>query len=95
MKYQIKGMFKEMVKEMTSSSNEIPSSVNNTERNSDDISYKGEKGDEEMEIISSDEDSDLYTEQVTTPDRISVSAHKKNISCKRKKTSARRSKRAK
>ena len=95
MKYQIKGMFKEMVKEMTSSSNEILSSVNNTERNSDDISYKDEKYDEEMEIVSSDEDSDLYTEQVTTPDRISLSAHKKNISSKRKKTSTRRSKRAK
>ena len=88
-------MFKEMVKEMTSSSNEIPLSVNNEERNSDEISDEEEKDDEEMEISSSDEDLDLYTEHVTTPDRISLRAHKKNISSKRKKPLARRSKRAK
>ena len=95
MKLQMKGMFKEMVKEITSSSNKIPSSVNNEEQNNHYISDKKEKYDEEMEISSSDEDSDLYTEQVTTPDRISLRAHKKNGSYKRKKISARQSKRAK
>ena len=79
-KCQMKGMFKAMVKEMTSSSNEIPSTVNNVERNSDDISYEDEKDDEEIEIISSDEELVLYTEQVTTPDRSSLRAHKKKIS---------------
>ena len=94
-KCQMKGMFKEMVKEMTSSSNEIPSTVNNVERNSDDISYENEKDDEEMEIISSDEELVLYTDQVTTLDRISLSAHKKKISSKGKNNSTRRINRAK
>ena len=62
MKLQIKGMFKEMVKKMTSSSNEIPSLVNNEERNRDDIFDEKEKDDEEKKISSSDEDSHLYTE---------------------------------
>ena len=48
-----------------------------------------------MEISSSDEDLDLYTEQVTPPDGSSLRGHKKKISSQRKKTSARRSKRAK
>ena len=47
---------------MTSSSSESPSYVTNAERNSDDISYEDEIDDEEIEILSSDEDSDLYTE---------------------------------
>ena len=95
MKLQMKDMFKEMVKEMTSPSNEIPSSVNEGERKKDDTSDEEEKDDEEMEIISSDEDSDLYTAQVTTPGRSSLRVHKKKISSKRRKTSARRSKRSK
>ena len=94
-KLQMKDMFKEMVKETTSPSNETPSSINKEKRKRDDTSDEEEKGDEELEIISSDEDSDLYTAQVTTPDRSSLRAHKKKISSKRRKTSARRSKRAK
>ena len=62
----MKGMFKEIIKETTSFSNEIPSSVINEEQNRGDISDDEEKSDEEMEISSSDEDSDLYIEQVTT-----------------------------
>ena len=48
-----------------------------------------------MGISSSDEDLDLYTEQVTPPDGSSLRAHKKKNSSKRKKSSARRSKRFK
>ena len=55
----MKDMFKEIVKEMTSSSSDIPSSVTKAERNSDDVYYEDEKDDKEMEIISLDEDSDL------------------------------------
>ena len=51
-KCQMKDMFKEMVKEMISSSSESPSYITNVERNSDDISYRNEKGDEEIEILS-------------------------------------------
>ena len=81
----MKDMFKEIVKEMTSSSSDIPSSVTKAERNSDDIYYEDEKDDKVMEIISLDEDFDLYTEQVTVPERISLSAQKKNIYFKKKR----------
>ena len=48
-----------------------------------------------MEILLSEEDMDLYIDQETTPGRRSLIAHKIKNSSKRKKTSARRSKRAK
>ena len=85
MKLQMKGMLKKMVKEMTSSSNEIHLSVDKEERNRDDISDEEEKDDEEMEISSSDEDSDLYIEQVTTLDRISLISHKNEYRSKEKR----------
>ena len=81
----MKGMFKEIIKETTSFSNEIPSSVINEEQNRGDISDDEEKSDEEMEISSSDEDSDLYIEQVTTLDRISLISHKKKYRSKEKR----------
>ena len=62
MKLQMKDMFKEMMKEMTSPSNKTPSSINKEERKRDDTSDEEEKDNEEIEISSSDEDSDLYTE---------------------------------
>ena len=51
MKLQMKGMFKEMVKQMTSSSNEIPSSVNNEKRNREHISVEEEKDDEKKKLV--------------------------------------------
>lgn len=81
----MKGMFKEIIKETTSFSNEIPSSVINEEQNRGDISDDEEKSDEEMEISSSDEDSDLYIEQVTTLDRISLISHKNEYRSKEKR----------
>lgn len=84
-----------MVKEINSPGREIPSYVTNAERNSDDISYEEEKDDKDMEMQSSKEDMNLYTDQEITSGRNNLSAYKKNTSSKIKKTSDRRSKRGK
>ena len=42
-----------------------------------------------MDIISLDEDMGLYTDERPTSRRISILAHKKETTLKRKKTSAR------
>ena len=73
----MKDMFKEMIKEMTTTTkeNEYEKQI---ERNNDDISYEKEQEDEEMDILSSDEDTNLYTDQDTTKNvRSSQTAHKK------------------
>ena len=95
MKCQMKDMFKEMMKEVTTTN--INNELNQqTARNNDDISYEEEQEDEEMDILSSDEDTDLYTDQETTrTERSSQRAQKKKMSSKRKKSSSRRSKRSK
>ena len=90
----MKDMFKEMVKEMTSTNRE-KSYGNQMKKNSDDIFNEEKKEDKEMDILSSDEDADLYSDQETSNGRRSLRAHKKKTSSKRKKTSDRRSKRFK
>ena len=62
MKFQMKDMFKEMMTEMTTTNNNNENNKQTTCDN-DDISYEEELEDEEMDILSSDEDTDLYTDQ--------------------------------
>ena len=90
----MKDILKEMIKETTRTTkeNEYDKQI---ERNNDDILYEEEKYNEEMDILSSDEDTGLYTDQEKINGRSSLRAHKKKISSKRKKTSSRWIKRSK
>ena len=80
---------------MVLSKRKNPSAFTNGEYNNDNQSYEEEQDDNEVEILSSGEDMDLCTDQEIIPKRSNLKAHKKNTTSKRKKTSARRSKRAK
>ena len=77
-KHQMKDMFKEMIKEMTTTTNENEYDKQ-IERNNHDISYEEERDDEELDILSFDEDTDLYIDQETINGRSSLRAHKKKI----------------
>ena len=90
----MKDMFKEIIKEMTTTTkdNEYDNQI---ERNNDNISYEEEIDDADIEILSSDDDTDPYTDQKPTNERSSLRAHKNMTSSKRKKISSRRSKRSK
>ena len=97
MKFQMKDMFKEMMTEMTTTNTNNENNEHTT-RDNDDISYEEEQEDEEMDILSSDEDTDLYTDQEPTKmeNEKSIQRTQKNkMSSKRKKSSSRRSKRSK
>ena len=61
MKFQMKDMFKVMMTEMTTTNTNNENNEQTTCDN-DDISYEEEQEDEEMDILSSDEDTDLYTD---------------------------------
>ena len=74
-----------MIGEMIPSQRDNPSAFTNGERNIDNLSYEQDTYNEEMDIISLDEDMGLYTDEQTTSWRISILAHKKETTLKRKK----------
>lgn len=55
-----------MIGEMIPSQRDNPSAFTNGERNIDNLSYEQDTYNEEMDIISLDEDMGLYTDEQTT-----------------------------